>query len=175
MTLKQADTGSVLVFLVLAFLHLTFFRVIPFPLGLLTLLVALLAGLTAFVLCAGRVMERRQWSSAIGLSVLAAACAGWYVLPTDDYSIYVKFKLEQPQYEAAIRGERCTLPNGCLSSAGLPGFLVFPYDGLSVWVGIVYAPEGRIDRLMAQPQAFSGDVSCSPKPIEGHFFVCGFY
>ena len=175
MHLKRADLLSVLVFIILAFLHLTFFRILDFPFGILTLLIALLAGLVAFVLCAGALAARRQWSSAIGLGALVLASACWYVLPTSDYSIWVKFKMEEPQYEAAIRGERCTLPNGCLSAAALPGFFVFPYDGLGAWVGIVYAPQGRIDRLLAQPQPFSTEVSCADRPIEGHFFVCGFY
>jgi hypothetical protein len=174
MRFKRADLNSVLVFVIFAFLHLTFFRILDFPFGMLTLLIAVLAWLVAFVLCAGSLAGRRQWSSAIGLGVLAMVSAGWYVLPTEDYSIWVKFKMEEPQYNAAIRGERCTLPNGCLSAAALPGFIVFPYDGLGAWVGIVYAPEGRIDRLLAQPKTFSSYVSCSAKPIEGHFFVCGF-
>lgn len=175
MHVKQADTWGVVAFVVLAFLHVIFFRIIPFPLGILTALVALLAGLVAFLLCVFRLARQRQWSSAIGLGTLVTAFACWYVLPTEDYSIYVRFKLEEPRYEAAVRGEKCTVPGGCMALAALPGFMVFPYEGLGVWAGVVYAPEGKIDRLLVQPDAASSDVSCDTKPIEGHFFICGFY
>jgi len=171
---RQRDRYGVLVFALLAFLHVTFFRLIPFPLGLLSLLVACLAGVLAFVLCTARIATTRQWSSVVGLAGLVIAAACWRFLPTEDYSLYVRFKMEEPCYDAAVRGERCTVPGGCLSSASLPGFLVFPYDGLGGWVGIVYAPGGRIDRLLANPQSFSSAVACADKPIDKDYFICGF-
>ena len=174
MKLRQWDRYGVLVFALLAFLHVTLFRLIPFPLGIFSLLIACLAGVIAFVLCAARIATTRQWSSVIGLAGLAIAAACWHFLPTEDYSLYIRFKMEEPRYDAAVRGERCTVPGGCLSSASLPGFLVFPYEGLSGWVGIVYAPGGRIDRLLANPQSFSSAVACADKPIDKDYFICGF-
>lgn len=163
------------IFIALLSLQIAFFRVIPFPLGLLTLLVVLAMGGVAFVLSVICLVKRKKLESSIPLFAVIIAFVAWHLLSTDDYSIFVRFKMEESQYNAAISGARCTVRGGCLSSADLPGFIVFPFEGLAASVGIVYAPDGRMDKFLARPQTFSSEVSCSSKPISGNFYVCGFY
>lgn len=152
--------------------HVVLFRILPFPTALLTLLLAFGAGVAASVVCMTMLIWKRQAGAGAALLVVAATAYAWQVLPTVEYSILVRFKLEQSGYEAAVRGQGCKVLGDCWSSSKLPGYVVFPYDGLGAFVAIVYAPDGDIGRFVATRNVFAGDADCVRKPITGKFFVC---
>jgi hypothetical protein len=169
-------------FAVLALAQSVTIYLVPFLIGALFTMVAvgtvgLLAGAASLLAC----MKRHSATSLLGLTLVVATFVGWMYVPTRELALLTTFHVLRGRYEHGASQLRrglvpdCIGTGACMTDPRAPGYLVFPLGGLlSSWIGIVYAPGGKINEHLGDGNAFASAARCDPAPLHGSFFVCGF-
>ena len=126
-------------------------------------------------------LVRRQAGSAAALVLTLLTWASWFAFPISRLGLIVRFAIERPEYEIAVRQTAggaqpaCVGSRRCASDGYTPPYLFFPYTSgalLTPALGVLYVPPSEGEPSQARVAAFGSYGTCESKPIAHQFYVC---
>ena len=173
---------AVIAFPLLVLIQCGLFYVLPLFVLFLTGAAIAVFGIVLLALMLKRLFTTRSKEQALVVCVLITTWCCWYLIPTRDFAVQVRFWFQKDNYEHAVaetvggRQPHCLEKHECMSDGNTPPYLVFPFPGLLTgWVGIVYVPETNQAPNIERLKSVGSDAGCGPSPISPHYYLCVFY